>query len=300
MSCYTLSTFKERIGVKPMKKKQLFCGVLGLLIMGSLAACSSQPAPSNEPAIPQSIVTGNAEYSGTSEDRITDGEQFTIYEQYGMTYDVDKKELTYNGKLVRWFEDYYPLDDNSQAGIDFFNENGVVDVYAVRDFATFAKDESGAIDPRGELLGLQEFSQEEFDARNIDAIKNLKPQTAISGEPISDDVINTWLAEYKDFGVTYDKENDQWYWGGEKVRYFRDVLTSNGESLSGGKFHGTMRTLGNGNGNIDIYTIRDFDNPNAEGNGTLTGIEAYSQEEFDEHTNAHSNGDNYGTSATSN
>lgn len=295
MSCYTLSTFKERIGVKPMKKKQLFCGVLGLLIMGSLAACSSQPAPSNE----TSVLTGNAQYSSTSEEKITDGEQFAIYEQYGMTYDINKKELTYNGKLVRWFEDYYPVDDDSQAGIDFFNENGVVDVYAVRDFTTFAKDENGSIDPRGELLGLQEFSQEEFDARNIDAIKNPNPQTAIAGDPISDDVINTWLAEYKDFGVTYDKENDQWYFNGEKVRYFRDVLTSNGESLSGGKFHGTMRTFGNGNGNIDVYTVRDFDTPNSEGNGTLTDIKVYSQQEFDEHTHAdYSNNGSYGSCAT--
>ena len=36
-------------------------------------------------------------------------------------------------------------------------------------------------------------------------------------------------------------------------------------------------------GIIDIYTIRDFANPNADGYGTLTGIEKYSQKEFDEH-----------------
>lgn len=37
-------------------------------------------------------------------------------------------------------------------------------------------------------------------------------------------------------------------------------------------------------GTIGIYTIRDFANPNADGYGTLTGIEKYSQKEFDEHT----------------
>ena len=78
--------------------------------------------------------------------------------------------------------------------------------------------------------------------------------------------------------------SDQWYFNGEKVRFFRDVLTSNGEGLTNGKFKGSIRTLGSGDGTIDIYTVRDFDRPDAFGNGTLTGVEKYSQGEFDEHT----------------
>ena len=51
-------------------------------------------------------------------------ERFKIYEQFGLIYDADKDELYYNGKTVRWFEDYYPVgtDSQSQAGIDFFND----------------------------------------------------------------------------------------------------------------------------------------------------------------------------------
>ena len=94
------------------------------------------------------------------------------------------------------------------------------------------------------------------------------------------------VAEYEAFGVTYDAEKDQWYFNGEEVRYFRDVLTSNGESLTSGKFQGEMRTLGSGVGTIDIYTVRDYGHLNSEHHGTLTGIEKYSQEEFDEHTQA--------------
>ena len=63
-------------------------------------------------------------------------------------------------------------------------------------------------------------------------------------------------------------------------------LTSNGESLTSGKFRGEMRTLGSGVGTIDIYTVRDYGHLNSEHHGTLTGIEKYSQEEFDEHTQA--------------
>ena len=90
--------------------------------------------------------------------------------------------------------------------------------------------------------------------------------------------------EYKDFGITYEAKSDQWFFNGEKVRYFRDVMTTNGESLTSGKYSGTMRTLGNGNGTIDIYTIRDFTKLTIDGVGTLTGIEKYSQQEFDKHT----------------
>lgn len=35
-----------------------------------------------------------------------------------------------------------------------------------------------------------------------------------------------------------------------------------------------------------IYTVRDYGHLNSEHHGTLTGIEKYSQEEFDEHTQA--------------
>ena len=61
---------------------------------------------------------------------------------------------------------------------------------------------------------------------------------------------------------------------------------ADGESLTSGKFRGEMRTLGSGVGTIDIYTVRDYGHLNSEHHGTLTGIEKYSQEEFDEHTQA--------------
>lgn len=108
----------------------------------------------------------------------------------------------------------------------------------------------------------------------------------MAGTPLEDSETAKLVAEYETFGVTYDAEKDQWYFNGEEVRYFRDVLTSNGESLTSGKFRGEMRTLGSGVGTIDIYTVRDYGHLNSEHHGTLTGIEKYSQEEFDEHTQA--------------
>lgn len=225
-------------------------------------------------------VIGGGEYLNTNYE-----EQFKPYAQFGLTYDADKNELQYNGKVVRWFEDYYTLsEDGAQAGTDFFNENGVVDVYAVRDLSSLVYSNDGSFDPSGKLIGVNEFSEEEFAVRDIEAIKNPQPITLISGDRmLTTNELEDMAKEYEMFGVTYDAKDNQWYFNGEKVRFFRDILTSNGESLTNGKFKGTMRTLG-GNGTVDIYTVRDFSNLDASGNGTLIGIEKFSQEEFDERT----------------
>ncbi len=139
-------------------------------------------------------------------------------------------------------------------------------------------------DPSGKLVGVKEFSEAEFAARDIEAIKNLPSNVALTGYPPSEKEFEERAKEYEAFGVTYDIKNDQWYFNGEKVRFFRDVRTSNGEDLTGGKFKGAIRTLGSADGTVDIYTVRDFARPDASGNGTLTGVEKYSQAEFDEHT----------------
>ena len=211
-------------------------------------------------------------------------ELFKPYAQFGLTYDASKNELTYNGKVVRWFEDYYTVENGMQAGNDFFNENGVVDVYAVRDLTSIVRAEDGSFDPSGKLTGVKEFSAEEFAARDIEAIKNPSPAVALTGDPPSAKELEDMAKEYEAFGVTYDIKNDQWYFNGEKVRFFWDVLTSNGEDMTGGRFKGAIRTLGSADGTVDIYTVRDFSRLDASGNGTLTGVEKYSQAEFDEHT----------------
>ncbi len=270
--------------------------LLSTLLVGCMSGCGTVAMPNANTAqmgAPSPQVQNEsspvlAAYAEDGRDAKADGnayaEQFKTYEQFGLVYDAGKNELYYNGKAVRWFEDYYPLEDGSRAGRDYFNEKGVVDVYAVRDLSGFVRAEDGSFDPSGKLVGIEEFSEEEFAARDIDAIRNPAPITAVSGDPVSAKELQEMAEEYGRFGVTYDAAEGQWYYNGEKVRYFRDILISNGESLGGGKFDGAIRTLGNGNGTVDIYTVRDYQNLNTAGYGTLTGIEKYSQEEFDEHT----------------
>lgn len=277
-------------------------------------------------------------------DSAVNSEHYKIYEQFGLTDEGEKEGLYYNGKKVRWFEDYYPIDeDGNQAGWDYINEEGVVDVYAVRDFSELKQNPDGSFDPSGKLIGLKEFSEEEFAARDINAILTNKEVThviiayddSIAINSDSDDYMSTsedstvvqtgsdienavavtnedaiavgksdlaieatynypmseeellnqreetlkFAEEYKPFGVTYDQTADEWYFNGEKVRYFRDIFFSNGESLSGGKFSGTMRSLC-GNGTVDIYTVRDYSQLDENGKGKLLDIKAFENGEF--------------------
>ncbi|MGM9600485.1 MAG: hypothetical protein ACI3W5_02710 [Faecousia sp.] len=257
----------------------------GVLLVGCLTGCGAAAASQDSSTFP----TNTPSLSATAEDGWADNDisyekLFKPYEQFGLTYDRDKNELPYQGKTVRWFEDYYTIEDGTQAGNDFFNEHGVVDVYAVRDFSNFARSDDGSFDLSGKLIGVKEFSEAEFAARDIEAIKNPAPIVAIAGDPPSEKELEDMAKEYEEFGVTYDIKNDQWYFNGEKVRFFHDVLTSNGEDLTSGKFKGAIRTFGSVDGTVDVYTVRDFTTLDASGNGTLTGVEKYSQAEFEEHT----------------
>lgn len=275
-------------------KKILALALGGALLVGCLTGCGAAAAsPGGNPPLgaaapqasdtPVQIAVANAESDGVAA-KASYEELFKPYEPFGLIYDSGKKELQYQGKTVRWFEDYYTTSDGTQAGNDFFNENGVVDVHAVRDFTSIVRSKDGSFDPSGKLVDVKEFSEAEFAARDIEAIKNPPSIVAIAGDPPSEKELEERAKEYEAFGVTYDIKNDQWYFHGEKVRFFQDVLTSNGEGLTSGRFKGTIRTLGSADGTVDIYTVRDFAHPDASGNGTLTGIEKYSQAEFDEHT----------------
>lgn len=201
-------------------------------------------------------------------------ERFKIYEPFGITYDAEKDELRYHGKLVRCFEDYYPLDatGNLAAGTDFFQENGVTDIYAVRDLTNITVNRDGSYDPSGTLTGLREASKEEYASRDIDAFKNPPTAEAVCEGELTAEEIAELAAEYKPFGVTYDPAADKWYFHGEPVRRFEDILLSNGEAPGGGNFSGSLRSTYDEDGTVDIYTERDFTRLNKDGNGTLVNV----------------------------
>ena len=89
-------------------------------------------------------------------------------------------------------------------------------------------------------------------------------------------------AEYEPFGVTCDVKNGQWYFEGEPIRVFTDILTSNGESLTGGRFQGTMRNFA-GDGTVDVRTVRDYEHCGEDGCGTLLYLETCNVRQEDAH-----------------
>lgn len=121
-------------------------------------------------------------------------------------------------------------------------------------------------------------------ARSTEDFKNPKEDTAVTGGEQDPAELQKMMDEYAPFDVTYNLAREQWYFQGEKVRIFHDILISNGESLTGGNFSGSIRMLNSPDGDIDIYTVRDYSRINKDGNGTLTDIKKYSKQEFDKHT----------------
>ena len=99
------------------------------LLAACLAGCAAPAEAWDSGAAAGGSLVALSEDGG--EDReASRTELFLPYEPFGLRYDAEKDELRFDDQLVRWFEDYYPLsEDGAQAGNDFFNEDGVVDVY---------------------------------------------------------------------------------------------------------------------------------------------------------------------------
>jgi len=106
--------------------------------------------------------------------------RFEIYRDFGLVYEPDSNHLYFNGELVRYFEDVIVIDVSMSASMSLvhFVESGTVDVRAVRDVSQLVFD--GQLDLSVGLFGLELFSQEEFDARDIDAFLNPSLPSAIA------------------------------------------------------------------------------------------------------------------------
>lgn len=268
-----------------MNAKYLAAALCGCVLAGCLTGCGpSAAARSREAALtaeslPEGAALSSEAPAGAGGEE-GDAERFRPYEPFGLRYDAETDELWFDGRRVRWFEDYYPLDeDGAQAGTDFLDENGVVDVYAVRDREALVRRADGSYDPSGILTGVEAFSEEAFAARDMEALWHPRSVTAVAGDgELTAEDQKAMAEEYAPFGVTYDEAEDQWYYNGEAVCYLRDVLSSNGKSLTGGGFRGVIRTLSFERGAVRIEAVRDYARPDALGYGTLTGFRVMEDE----------------------
>lgn len=211
-------------------------------------------------------------------------DKYGKYAEFGLTLDMTSGNLYYNGELIRYFEDWYPIseDGNAYAGIDYFNEHGTIDAHGVRNLTKIVRNTDGSYDPSGVLIGVEPYSQAEFDARDIDKLKN-PPQnnaTAVSNSDYangidyrgaSNFILSDETAEefkvYAEFGLTYD-DDDVFRYQGKTVRRFIDL---------GGVLTFTRAVPNDYDKSVDLTAVRDM-------SGKLTGISQASREEFEERT----------------
>ena len=189
--------------------------------------------------------------------------EFSAYARYGLSYDAVNDLLYYQGKQVRVFEDSYKLPDDNEASINLFNGEGEVDVRALRDEA-------------GELTGLEALSEAEFAARDLrpwtePGVTSVQ-MTAADGEEPTPEERAAFFEPYAAFGLSYDAERDLLFYQGKQVHKLVDYRESNGEEPGSGNFSGVLTQLIYEGGEVDVTTIRDYDQPDAQGEGKLIGL----------------------------
>ena len=187
---------------------------------------------------------------------------YSVYAPYGLHFNEAKNELMFEKELVRYFYDGVDLGDGMAAvRCDYLNENGAVDVHTVREPAANG---DGSIDPFGKLLGIERYSQEEFDQR--DFLDFYGPSEPVAYAVGSDDPtaksFSDRFAPYKAFGIEYVEAQSvsgrgNVYYNGQLVDTFIDITPADGvfsfQSADGG--------------GIKVQTVYDPD-------GALTGVQA--------------------------
>ncbi len=211
----------------------------------------------------------NAEITVTSEDSITsdaiynyETELIDAYKSFGLSYNESKKEMYFNGKLVRYFFDGVDVDNGTAVVFDFLNEDGVVDVHTVRE-AT--QNEDGSINPIGKLVGIEEYSKKEFNSRDIKAQTLVQEAVAYGyADGTGGSTFEEIFAKYKDYGITYveavgSSGAGNVYYNGQLVNIFSDVTPAGGAfSFQSGKKDGiNVRTVYTSDGKISgIETVK--------------------------------------------
>ncbi len=122
--------------------------------------------------------------------------------------------------------------------------------------------------------------------RASDATEGSAMESALQpGEPeLSKETWQESYSLYEPYGLSYDEADGRLYFEGRKVRYFEDMFPVDMTSLA-------RKTIDWGDGEIDVYAVRELNDPiprDADGSydpsGTLTGLRAATQAEFDAHT----------------
>ena len=153
-------------------------------------------------------------------------ELLAAYKTHGLTYDEAKGAFYFNGKLVRYFFDGYTLENGVATICDHVNRDGVVDIHSIRQATQNA---DGSTNTGGKLVGIEAYSQEEFDSRFI-MTQTMTQETASTGfvSSIGGVTFEERFAKYKDYGITYVEAPNtsgqgNVYLNGQLVSRFSDI-----------------------------------------------------------------------------
>jgi HAMP domain-containing protein len=203
---------QRKDGVYFMSTKKLLTLALGsALLVGVVAGCSSSvniPSDNNTTKNvsyqAQTVSdTENAANDSTTAELPGGSVDYSIYEPYGLSYDQENYYFTYNGNVVRFFND--PI-----AGASFTNFfSGTVDIEADRD-------------EENNLVGIKECSKENYD-RHTQKHNNFNPtDTSLSTVQKGESTPQLWLKDYADYGITYNEQSGGWYYNNQRIKILLD------------------------------------------------------------------------------
>ena len=159
--------------------------------------------PSPQPSVSAPDMTSVVQDSTTKESPGGNIE-YSVYEPYGLLYDSQNRCYTFNGSIVKYFND-------PAVGASFTNYfTGTVDIEA-------------EYDAKNVLIGIKECSKEVCDYHN-------KKQAAFSKAGRTDTAVQSgtqspdtqWLKDYEAYGISYNAEKCSWYYGDERIKVLID------------------------------------------------------------------------------
>ena len=159
-TCFSVTGIEERIKVMKNRKHQSILSItlaFAIFLGAAVGAVTGIPMADAESASPRIFISSKTWETA-----------YAQYAPYGLGYDEKNGTITYNGQVVRYFEDMWPIDEQGKTGTCFQYEAGVVDVYGVREFPEIIlRNPDGSFDPSGILIGLREATKEEYDEHTL-------------------------------------------------------------------------------------------------------------------------------------
>lgn len=258
------NAIEERIrAIMKMKKASIITILAAVVVVACVSILFATSAKNN----PTESPSASEESSSNPVMKGTDGvyreinlEDYKQYESYCMTYNKEKNLFYYENKPVRFFYD----SGSGNSFTDYYE--GEVDVEATRD-----KD--------NKLTGLHYSSQEDSERRtkeieqmdssvtaseNSDTIYSALPSSGFSKD---DKTSENVLASYQKYGISYNKDNDTWFYQNKPVRALLDRYNGN--------------TFFSGNGEINLKAIYDD-------NGNFQKIEVLTDKQMEQELSSNS------------